>query len=175
VTVDIAKAIRTAIEYENRVRDTYSSAVENAVDPVGRRIFQTLADEEQGHVDYLEHCLATWLDRGILVEERLGTAIPSVGRIREAVARLDERLCGEMGPACEGPELDLLHRALEVEVETSRFYEEMVRVLPAEGRKLFSRFLEIEEGHRAIVQAEIDSVTGTGFWFDIQEFDLEAG
>ena len=51
----------------------------------------------------------------------------------------------------------------------------MVNELPAEARPLFRRFVEIEEGHEKIVQAEIDSVSGLGFWFDIQEFDLSAG
>jgi hypothetical protein len=40
---------------------------------------------------------------------------------------------------------------------------------------LFQRFVEIEQGHLAIVQAEIDSVSGLGFWFDMREFDLETG
>jgi peptide deformylase len=39
---------------------------------------------------------------------------------------------------------------------------------------MFARFLEIEEGHARIVQAEIDTLTGMGFWFDVQEFRLEA-
>jgi hypothetical protein len=51
----------------------------------------------------------------------------------------------------------------------------MVAELPPEGQQLFGRFLEIEEAHAAIVQAEIDSVNGTGFWFDVMEFSLEAG
>jgi hypothetical protein len=51
----------------------------------------------------------------------------------------------------------------------------MVRELPPEGQSLFSRFLEIEDGHGAIVQAEIDNVKQMGFWFDLKEFDLEAG
>ena len=36
-------------------------------------------------------------------------------------------------------------------------------------------FLGIEQGHQAIVQAEIDALSGLGFWFDFQEFNLEAG
>jgi rubrerythrin len=55
-------------------------------------------------------------------------------------------------------ELDSLRQALAAEEETSTFYINMVRELPAEGQQLFSRFLEIEDGHAAIVQAEIDSV-----------------
>jgi hypothetical protein len=42
-------------------------------------------------------------------------------------------------------------------------------------KELFSRFLEIEKGHQAIVEAEMNSVSGLGVWFDMEEFDLEAG
>jgi rubrerythrin len=72
-------------------------------------------------------------------------------------------------------ELEFLRQALEAEVETSAYYERMVAELDADGRKLFAHFLEIELGHKAIVQAEIDALTGLGFWFDFQEFNLEAG
>ncbi len=49
-------------------------------------------------------------------------------------------------------------------------YKQMVATLDAEGKSLFERFVEIEEGHLAIVQAEIDMVSGTGYWFDTAEF-----
>ena len=69
----------------------------------------------------------------------------------------------------------MLEKALEVEYETSDFYKRMVLELPVEGQELFVRFVEIEEGHKAIVQAEIDSVTGLGYWFDMPEFNLASG
>ncbi len=62
-----------------------------------------------------------------------------------------------------------------MEAETSRFYESLVQDLPEEHRPLFERFVEIEQGHLAIVQAELDNLRGLGFWFDVQEFDMEAG
>ena len=66
----------------------------------------------------------------------------------------------------------MLKRALEVEIETGRFYSEIITELPPTGQALFNPFIAIEEWHRAIVQAEIDYVTGTGYWFDIRETDL---
>ncbi|MDH4196285.1 MAG: hypothetical protein OEW05_02645 [Candidatus Aminicenantes bacterium] len=51
----------------------------------------------------------------------------------------------------------------------------MVAELHAEGQRLFARFVEIEEGHLAMAQAEIDAANGLGFWFDVREFRLEAG
>jgi hypothetical protein len=38
---------------------------------------------------------------------------------------------------------------------------------------MFARFLEIEAGHIAIVQAELDYISHTGYWFDFKEFDME--
>jgi rubrerythrin len=69
----------------------------------------------------------------------------------------------------------MLQKALLAEIETANFYQRMVKELPADHQPLFKRFLEIEEGHQLIVQTEIDQLSGFGFWFDFQEFDLEAG
>jgi rubrerythrin len=68
----------------------------------------------------------------------------------------------------------LLKRALDVEVETSAFYVRMVDELPADGRPLFERFVDIEQGHQAIVQAEMNAVAGNGYWFDMAEISMEA-
>lgn len=168
----LSEAIKTALEYENRVCEVYAEAVQRATDPKARKVFHTLSEEEKGHVAYLEHCLSQWENDGVLSDEHLETAVPAAEKIRMGVARLHE----ELGQGTlEGEEVEMLRRALEVEVETSAFYEKMVRVLDPEYRLFFRRFLEIEEGHKAIVQAEIDTVTGLGYWFDMQEFDLEAG
>ncbi len=82
-------------------------------------------------------------------------------------------MSGRKSPG-QNKEIQLLYNFLDTEVETSNFYRRKVNGLEGESREMFARFLEIEEGHEAIVQARIDSVTGMGFWFDLQEFNLEA-
>ena len=72
-----------------------------------------------------------------------------------------------------GGELQMLSRAFDVEVKTSNFYKKMVTELTSEGQQLFARFVEIEEGHLAIVRAEIDYFSRSGYWFDFKEFDME--
>ena len=66
----------------------------------------------------------------------------------------------------------MLKKALALEQETSAFYGSLVDELGEDG-KLFARFMEIEEGHLAIVQAELDYLNKTGTFFDFQEFTLE--
>jgi len=170
--MDLEKALKTAIDYENKVRDTYQEAGQKAASDTGRRVFNVLCKEEQGHINYLNSRLDQWRKTGKITVEKLGTAIPPRAAIDEAVARLKEKMAGQASGKHD-VELEMLKRALDVEIETSNFYKEMVRTLDAEGKQLFERFVEIEEGHQAIVRAEIDHLVGSGFWFDIQEFSTE--
>ena len=169
--MDIEAAITTALQFENRVVKVYEEAAGNTLDPAGRRMFETLVKDERSHVKYLESKLEEWRSTGRVTPEKLATLVPSRERIEEGVRKLQSRV------ATSKPEkeLALLRRALEVEVDAGDFYRGVVRELPAGDRPLFQRFVEIESGHQAIVQAEIDSVSGLGFWFDMREFDLEAG
>ncbi len=167
----IEQAIETAIKYENRVRDVYKDAVCKTNDEIGQRVFGVLAKEEQGHVDYLEHMLSKVRAGEAVVPGELTSALPTKAAIEAGVKKLTKQLQS----TCLDAEVELLRKALHVEEETSAFYRKVVGDLPPEGQALFSPFIAIEDGHVAIVQAEIDSITGMGFWFDYQEFDFEMG
>ena len=67
----------------------------------------------------------------------------------------------------------MLSRALEMEIDTSRFYEQLVEQVPPDQQNMFKRFLEIENNHIEVVQFELDHISKTGFWFGFEEFDME--
>jgi rubrerythrin len=165
------QAIRSAIELENKVHKSYAEAEKRAKDPVGQRVFHVLAEEEQGHIAYLESRLAEWKKSGHVTAAILKSTIPERSRIKDAASKVSRQVKAKEDTSTE---VQLLQKALGAEQETSAFYRRMVSELDPEGQGLFSRFIEIEEGHVAIVQAEIQSLTGSGFWFDMQEFQLEA-
>ncbi len=173
----VGQAIRTAIGYETRVRDLYLEAARQATDETGRRVLGLLAEEEQGHLDYLEQMLKRWQDRAQpdgVVDDGPHSRLPSAERVRNSFEKLKNLRVEKPAEQRKG-EVEILKRVLQAELETSRFYKSTVEQLDERGRKLFEPFIDIEEGHVAIVQAQIDSLTGLGFWFDVQEFDLEAG
>jgi len=143
----LQEAITTALVYEVKVRDHYLKSSKSLEDPKGKALFELLSREEQGHVAYLEHCLEEWKKSG--------------------------KVTG--GPVASGNELEAVKLALKYEVEASGFYRTLVNTLPATERELFATFLTIEDGHVALVQAQLDAVQGLGFWFDTMEFNLEAG
>jgi len=164
------EAIQTALQYEGRVIAIYGDAMRRSQDPVGKKVFKTLKEDESSHARYLKEKLDELAKAGRVKPAKLATAIPSANKIGAA---LKNHRGKTVSPAPE-EELNLLRRALKVEIETCEFYEKLAKELPPGERSLFERFVEIEEGHRAIVQAEIDSISGSGFWFDIPEFRLEA-
>ncbi len=168
--MDVENAIKTAIEYETRVKAVYAEAAEMITDQVGKKVVSALANEEQNHVNYLKSRLRQWHEQGMLTPEKLETVVPD----RKAIGEGVKKLKGHMKIADRDTQLQMLWKALEVEIETSNFYKQMVSQLEAEPQRMFARFLEIEDGHQAIVKAEIDALTGMGVWFDFVEFDLEA-
>ena len=165
----VEDAIRTAIDLEIKVRDVYLKAMDGTSDQAGKRIFRVLADEENSHHDYLQSKLDEWKKSGKITMERLNSAIPSKDITKKLVSRIEKRISEED----KGSELKILSKAYNLESETKDFYKKMEKELPEEGKDIFSRFVEIEEGHLAIVQAEIDYLTKTGYWLDIKEFDME--
>jgi len=167
----LEEAITKAIDYETRIRDLYRDAVQGATDPKGRNVFQALADDEQRHIDYLEAKRTQWYAEGRITVESLASRIPAP----ELLAVNLEDLAQTMAREDRTDEKRMLSKALQVEVETSAFYRRMVEQMEGDARAMFARFLEIEDGHIAAVQAELDYISHTGFWFDFQEFDLEHG
>jgi len=165
----IEEAIKTAIEYETRIRDIYGDAAEVVSDPAGKRILQMLRDDEQHHVEYLMDRLELWEKTGKLSDKKLESTIPPF----ETIQRGMKKVRAHMSPENRSGERDILSKALKAEVETSNFYKKMVKELSDQGEKMFARFLEIEENHIAAVQAELDYITKTGYWFDFKEFDME--
>ena len=165
----LAEALRTALSYETRIRDLYRDSAGELRDPVGKKVFLALAEDEQRHVDYLESRLAIWEEKGVLDLAELETIVPPVETLKREIEKLETLKPGES----LGDEKRVLSRALAMEVETSSFYRNLTETLESPGKELFARFQEIEDGHIATVQAELDYLSHTGFWFDFQEFDME--
>ncbi|MGD8718274.1 MAG: ferritin family protein [Candidatus Zixiibacteriota bacterium] len=166
--MNVEQALKTALEFENKVHDAYREMADAAEGEVGKKVFGVLADEERHHVEYLESRLTEWQRDGSVTAEGLETAIPRREDIEAGVEGLSESATGEI----HGGEVEMLRRALHMENEASAFYQRMVKELPEDARPLFARFVEIEDGHTAIVQAELDYASGSGFMFDFRDFAM---
>jgi rubrerythrin len=167
-------AIRTALEYEAGVQKAYREAIDKTSDEAGKRVFRALAEEEMGHIKYLKERLDEWQADGKITLKKLGTAIPRKDVINRELQDVRKSMRPKKNTLLT-VELELLKKALVAERKTSQFYKEMVAKLDGDGQQLFKRFVEIEEGHEAIVEAEIDCVSNSGLFMSNMEFDLEVG
>ena len=173
LNMKLQDALKTALEYEAGVHKIYFEAMNKTENERAKRIFKLLCNEERDHLKYLKDRLEEWQKTGKIKVKKLQTSIPSLEVIEESLRDLKRTV--KQKHTGQILELEFLKSALEAEIKTRNFYKEMVSKLDGEGQMLFRRFVEIEEGHEAIVQAEIDSIIGNSFWFDIPEFRLEAG
>lgn len=169
--MNLQEAIVVALDFEKKVRDHYLRGAKEIAEPMGRRVFATLGREEQGHVDYLEHCLAQWKKSGKVASASLRSVLPPGVKWIDAerkklAARKEKRVASKT-------EVEALRTALAYEKEAGAFYHRLVAELPKADQPLFEKFLGIEDGHLTLVQAQLDSVQGIGFWFDVAEFRLE--
>jgi len=97
---------------------------------------------------------------------------PSV--IERLVPKLSDKSLQIRGTAGQH-QLSALNTALDLEKSARTFYEEQSRLTKEEpARALFSRLVEMEAAHYALIQAEIDSIQLNGFWFGLREFTLES-
>jgi rubrerythrin len=168
--MDIEDALAIAIDYECKVRDHYAKGASMIEDPEGKRVFETLAREEQAHADYLSSCRKTWAETGRIRPGDPATVLPQADWIdvaRERIAR------GPSKKIASKSELELLRIALDLERRTSAFYCDLAETIHPAHRPLFVRFLAIEAGHVRLVQAEIDSLTKSGSWFDFVQNPVE--
>lgn len=168
-TITTEQALQEAIGYEKRIRDLYREAADRAEDPVAKKVYGALGDDEQGHVTYLEHQLKQVRTSGVLTVGEVPTAIPE----RAAFKRLTAKVETELEREDRKDEKQMLSKALQVEVETSAFYRRMAEQTTGPLSEMFERFLEIEDGHIAAVEAELEYLKHSGFWFDFKEFDME--
>jgi len=165
----IEQTFATALEYEQRIRDLYVRAAAAALLPEAKAFYEALAVDEASHVAYLEHKLADWRTTGAFSDSAPASTLPQASELIAAIGRVKAGLSGPV----EGGKPGALADALKAEEETSAFYRSMVGELPDGARQIFARLLAIEDGHTAIVRAELDLVMGTGHWFDVREFDME--
>ena len=163
------EAILTAIEYETRVRDHYLNSADKIRNSAGRRVFELLASEEQGHVDYLLARLGQWRRDGTVGMFSLTSVLPNGDELKKALKTVEHLEPQDI----LDDERQVLDVALNLEKETSDYYRRLIGQVEGPAREMFQRFLEIEDGHVAMVQAEIDYLSDNGFWFDFTEFNME--
>jgi rubrerythrin len=162
-----AQAMKTAIEMEKSGHRFFTDAARQVKNEAGRKVFTRLASEEMVHLQVFER-IFTALTEGTDWKKALPTVEPA-----KRVPYFDDAK-KQFRADDLSVELDYLRKALDLERKAISFFEKAVTEAETpEVREVFRRILEEEQSHYDLIQAEIDSVNGSGFWFDVPEFYMD--
>ncbi len=153
-------AIRVYIKFAKAVKD-----------PKAKNVLINLADDEVGHLTKLERHLMNILkgDPWLLPKAE---EIEAVARVFASSAYEDKEIREEDLENLD--EINILNIAVKREIIANKFYLDLAATANTpEAKEMFLSLAEEEELHRKILQAEIDSIGQSGFWFDMQEFTME--
>jgi rubrerythrin len=169
---EVLKAIETAIQIEKDGLAFYTEATKQTDDPNGRKMFQSLAKDEAAHLRLFEDARQSLLERGNWLSPEEVAAISPKRLDRPPIFPTGDEI-----KVIEVPKRELvaLQRGIQAEKDSIAFYsQERDKADDPDAMAMYAYLVEQEEGHYTILQGEYDYLTRTGFWFDIQEFDLEA-
>ncbi len=167
--MDSREIFLEAIHYEKKVRDLYFSAVKKVDDKRGKALFQSLGDDEQSHIDFLEYSLGVLQSEGVIDVSKLSTPIPAKEKIEKQI----ETMSAEIPEKMLGDVKRLLDAALKLEIETSNYYKKASENAEGRIKEVLEKFLEIENRHIDIVQIELDHAQKSGHWFNFMENSME--
>ncbi len=158
-----------AVEAEKQSLAVYLRLAWETTDPGGKNMFIRLAQDEYDHMRLLERQQAA-----LVLGGSWGTADLPLSVVERVVAGLsssDRRIRGGRGQ----DRLAALLSALNLEEKARDFYSEQARQAgDAAARATYTRLAEMEQAHADLLQAEVDSIQQTGYWFTTREFTLEA-
>lgn len=168
-TQDLVELITKAIEVEKNGLSTYLKYARLTKEVTGKDMFILLASDEYEHMRLLEDMLEN-VTKGqeVNLPEKIDLSI-----VEKVVPKLRKKARVTVGQA-GADELTALKTALDMERNAIEYYQRLHDSLKDEQlRSIAHRLVEMEEGHYDMIQMQIDSVTNTGFWFDMKEFSLE--
>ncbi len=169
--MDSIAIFKTALEYEHKIRDLYTTAISIIDDERGKAIFKTLADEEQSHIDFLEQSIETLTSSGSLDHEKLKTSIPDTENISKSIKSMKIKIPEHM----LGDVKRVLSSALKLEIETTQYYQKAFASAEGEIKEVMGKFVNIEQRHTDVVRFQLDYASHNGFWLDFPEISMEAG
>ena len=163
------EALQIALETEKKGYKFYRIAAASSKDPAGSKVFEHLAKDE------IEHMAGfAALYESITNDEPWVTydqAVTKYGKTDQDKLIFPD---GHVDVQDDFDDMKALQEALGFEKKAVEFYMDQVAKADDDVSRSFYRSIQaIEEGHVKIIQAELDSLQGTGFWLDYQEISLE--
>jgi len=159
-------AIEIAIKMETDAINFYSEAAEKTQNPVGKKMFLTITEDEKRHLDTLSQIF-----KGIHIEMKDVSPMKNVKTVFELMK--DEMMKRVKATT---DELEAFKIAMQMEKEGVEFYKKAAIEAQTEKEKsLFERLVKEEQEHYGIFSNTYFFLSDTGSWFMWEEHSIVDG
>lgn len=168
VSSDAMRALRMAIDIEENGLVTFLKFARQTKQEFGKNMFIRLAMDENEHRRILEKQLHDLAEGQPWVEIHVPKY--EIEEMAPAMTERQQRVTGEAG----GAETEALKIALDLERKTAKFFRDQAAAAKdPKAKDLFEKLAQWEDTHFDLIQAEMDSINNTGFWFNVPEFKMD--
>jgi rubrerythrin len=161
MAMDRKDIIETAIQLERDGRKFYHNAAEKASNDIARQMFESLAEDEVRHIEWLES---------------VSSGTHTAGSVNRA---LYGRLSGIFKDAPEGArkavatcedDINAMRLAIEMEEKSAAAYATWAEESETEDvRGLCEMLADVERFHRELIENSIEYLEHPGDWFMVEE------
>jgi rubrerythrin len=164
---DIENLIKEAIKLEINGKAFFNHAAEATSSELGKKMFRRLADEEVKHLETFGGLFSSILksdDWKRFVERE---------QLKEKSRVIDE-LVSRLSHAEGKSEVEAISIGMELEQKAVEFFQRSSESTDdPQAKVIFEKICDEERFHYDLLQAQYDSVTGSGFWLDSSEFQMD--
>ena len=165
---DPIRALEIALSTEKNGLKTYIDFAYRTHDESGKNMFIRLAADEFEHMTILEKQRESIQEKECWIAVKLEKS--EIEKLTPALKEKVKKVKGSEGL----DQMSALQTALDMENRAIKFYAEQVQIsTDLKAKDMYIRLVKMEQAHYELIQAEIDYIEKTGFWFDLREFSLE--
>jgi rubrerythrin len=166
ISQDVKTLISEAIKLEINGQAFFNHAAEATSNELGKKMFVRLAQEEVKHLETFSRLFSSVIKsddwkKQVRSEELKG---PSA-----VIQQLADRMKRAEGKS----EVEALRIGMELEQKAIDFFSGTAGMADEAARQIFEKIADEERFHYDLLQAQYDSVTGSGFWLDSSEFKMD--
>ena len=148
--------VQYAIQMEHDGEAFYSEAAANTENPLGKKMFESLAADERRHGQIVR-----------AIAEGMGAAMEGdmpKQRLVTLFSQLGSQLAAELG--AEPDDSKVIEKAIDMEQASVQLYQEQAGKAQAEAhRALYQRLAQEESQHIEILRNTLAYLNDTGHWF----------
>lgn len=167
ISRDVKTLIQEAIKLEINGQAFFNEAAAVTHNELGKKMFHRLAAEEVKHLEAFSRLFSSVIKSDEWKKQVEREKLQGPSAVIEELCRRMKRVEGQS-------EVEALRIGMELETKAIEFFRQAAAGMndPA-AREIFEKIADEERFHYDLLLAQHDSVTGSGFWLDSSEFQMD--